>query len=262
MLLRRVIEHVKTQNWTAVALDFFIVIVGVFIGTNVTNWNDGRITQERSQTFTARLQNDLRVEFEYAVSLQAYLNSANEASTAAFNGLTQVADLSDRAILINIFRASQYQWYERRSATFQELLSSGELGLISDDTLRETAVRFYSNSATVFELIKKQAESAQLRQMVDELIDPDVRVALQTECGDREYESAGGVTGLFTISYPCEIAMIDDAAVEKAVASFRDDPKLVRALRRQAALFSAQTFNIAYMRDLSGMDALFMDEVE
>ncbi|HUH00041.1 MAG TPA: hypothetical protein VMQ83_12835 [Gammaproteobacteria bacterium] len=29
MLLRRVIEHVKTQNWTAVALDFFIVVVGI-----------------------------------------------------------------------------------------------------------------------------------------------------------------------------------------------------------------------------------------
>lgn len=32
MLLRRVIEHVKAQNWTAVALDFVIVVVGVFIG--------------------------------------------------------------------------------------------------------------------------------------------------------------------------------------------------------------------------------------
>ena len=30
MLLRRVIEHVKAQNWTAVALDFVIVVVGVF----------------------------------------------------------------------------------------------------------------------------------------------------------------------------------------------------------------------------------------
>ena len=40
MLLRRITEHVKAQNWTAVALDFFIVVIGVFIGIQVANWND------------------------------------------------------------------------------------------------------------------------------------------------------------------------------------------------------------------------------
>jgi len=40
MLLRSVIKHVKTQNWFAVILDFFIVIIGVFIGIQVANWNE------------------------------------------------------------------------------------------------------------------------------------------------------------------------------------------------------------------------------
>jgi hypothetical protein len=35
MLLRRVIEHVTSQNWTAVALDFVVVVVGVVIGIEV-----------------------------------------------------------------------------------------------------------------------------------------------------------------------------------------------------------------------------------
>ena len=35
MILRRVIEHVKPQNWTAVALDFLIEVTGVFIGIQV-----------------------------------------------------------------------------------------------------------------------------------------------------------------------------------------------------------------------------------
>ena len=39
MLLGRVIAHVKAQNWTAVALDFLIVVMGVFIGLQVSNWN-------------------------------------------------------------------------------------------------------------------------------------------------------------------------------------------------------------------------------
>lgn len=40
MLLRNITKHVKDQNWFAVALDFFIVVVGVFIGIQVANWNE------------------------------------------------------------------------------------------------------------------------------------------------------------------------------------------------------------------------------
>lgn len=40
MLLRRLTRHVKDQNWFAVGIDFVIVIVGVFIGIQVANWND------------------------------------------------------------------------------------------------------------------------------------------------------------------------------------------------------------------------------
>lgn len=42
MLLRRVTKHVKDQNWFAVGIDFAIVVVGVFIGLQVANWNDAR----------------------------------------------------------------------------------------------------------------------------------------------------------------------------------------------------------------------------
>lgn len=260
MILRRISEHVKSQNWFAVGIDFLIVIFGVFIGTNVTNWNDARITQQRSEAFTERLQNDLRVENEYAVSLHAYFKDAKQASIVAFDGLTGAGDFDDREILINIFRAGQFQWYERRSAAFDELLSSGELGLIKDTVLRETAVKFYSNSSNVFEINRTSAQKSEFRQLVDELIDPDVRFALQAECGDKEYTSAEDVSGVFTIGYVCEIDMIDDATVKNTVDAFRADPKTLRALRRQSASFDVNVFNIDYMRELSGLNAMFMVE--
>lgn len=39
MLLRSITQHVKDQNWFAVSIDFCIVVVGVFIGIQVANWN-------------------------------------------------------------------------------------------------------------------------------------------------------------------------------------------------------------------------------
>ena len=42
MILRRVTKHVKEQNWFAVGLDFFIVVVGILIAFQITNWSEAR----------------------------------------------------------------------------------------------------------------------------------------------------------------------------------------------------------------------------
>jgi hypothetical protein len=42
MILRSITKHVKDQNWFAVFLDFFIVVVGILIAFQITNWNEAR----------------------------------------------------------------------------------------------------------------------------------------------------------------------------------------------------------------------------
>ncbi|WP_299072383.1 hypothetical protein [uncultured Paraglaciecola sp.] len=42
MLLRRLTQYVQEQNWGAVALDFINVVVGVFVGLQVSNWKEAR----------------------------------------------------------------------------------------------------------------------------------------------------------------------------------------------------------------------------
>jgi hypothetical protein len=58
MLLRRFIEHVKDQNWSAVGLDFVIVVLGVFIGIQVSNWNDARRDSALARNYLERLTVD------------------------------------------------------------------------------------------------------------------------------------------------------------------------------------------------------------
>ncbi|MEO0451018.1 MAG: hypothetical protein AAFZ74_11965 [Pseudomonadota bacterium] len=56
MLLRRVTEHVNDQNWFAVALDFVIVVAGVFIGLQVSQWNEDAQTQRAFEQAKNRLE--------------------------------------------------------------------------------------------------------------------------------------------------------------------------------------------------------------
>jgi len=60
MLLRRITKHVSDQNWFAVFLDFVIVVVGVFIGIQVANWNEERKTAIQDKQLIVRLINDLK----------------------------------------------------------------------------------------------------------------------------------------------------------------------------------------------------------
>ena len=60
MILRRVTRHVKDQNWFAVGLDFVIVVVGVFIGIQVANWNDERLENVRKVQIVEALIADLK----------------------------------------------------------------------------------------------------------------------------------------------------------------------------------------------------------
>ncbi len=39
MILRRIIENVRTRDWFTVAIEFLIVVVGIFVGLEVSNWN-------------------------------------------------------------------------------------------------------------------------------------------------------------------------------------------------------------------------------
>lgn len=59
MLLRRISKHVNDQNWFAVAIDFAIVVFGVFIGIQVANWNAMNADQDAYESALKRLSAEI-----------------------------------------------------------------------------------------------------------------------------------------------------------------------------------------------------------
>ena len=43
MILRRLAEAIQQQNWFVVLLEVMIVVVGIFIGLQVDDWNQERL---------------------------------------------------------------------------------------------------------------------------------------------------------------------------------------------------------------------------
>ncbi len=137
MLLRRVIEHVKTQNWTAVALDFVIVVVGVFIGIQVSNWNDVRTERNSEASFLASLEQDMTESIAEVDDVVRQLRTHDAARQKLFDyslGNRQGVEPSELPKLIHAGMWS-FASVELRVTTFDTLRSSGQLGVLADDAL-------------------------------------------------------------------------------------------------------------------------------
>ena len=85
MLPTRAAEHVKTHNWLSVVIDFAIVVVGVFVGLQVSNWNAARERTER----TAKIVEAVRQDLRDAIDVETSFGRAVDAALLAFDAARQ-----------------------------------------------------------------------------------------------------------------------------------------------------------------------------
>src|SRR6476469_2523928 len=60
MILRRLIDNIKRQAWTAIVIEFVIVVIGIFVGMQVNNWNAERSNRALEETHLKQLAKDIR----------------------------------------------------------------------------------------------------------------------------------------------------------------------------------------------------------
>ncbi len=59
MLLRRFISNIRDRDWGLVVAELLVVVVGVFIGIQVANWNEARLENVRKTQIVEALTTDL-----------------------------------------------------------------------------------------------------------------------------------------------------------------------------------------------------------
>ena len=101
MILRRFSQALREQNWTAIVIEFVLLVVGVFLGIQVSNWNTERETMQKSAVFTERLKADLRAESWRYQFLLAYYRDVRDATEAAADALSGKRPLSNEEFLVN-----------------------------------------------------------------------------------------------------------------------------------------------------------------
>jgi hypothetical protein len=142
--LQRIIEHLKAQHWTAVALDLLITVVGVFIGIQAANWNGDRQDRQRSREVLVDLRDEFAGFDETASGLAGFYEDSLKNQQVLLESLRANRILPENRARVRdaVALGLIYGDPPPQSGTYRDLLSAGKLDLIHDKALRIKLIEY------------------------------------------------------------------------------------------------------------------------
>ncbi len=151
MILRRVIAHFRKQEWTAIALDFLIVVVGVFVGLQVNNWNTERQAAEEEAALLVQMHDAFADDVSSVITSKEPKHEAIKAIRYILRAIRDGAEPEDRdAFLDALVKARSAPSYVFEAPIATILISSGGLTELSSPDLRQALVD-YRNLVSVMQ---------------------------------------------------------------------------------------------------------------
>jgi hypothetical protein len=159
--------RLRTHDWTAAAIELVIVVVGILIALEVSNWNQGRLDRARADSYLRRIQADLVADGRNAGTTLAFWNQVSGYGRAAIahGENDQLADGSAWRTVLAYYQASQTMPFVASEDAFSEMRSAGDLGLITDERLRSQLEDYYSMSGVGAQSIIRQQDPAYRKQI-------------------------------------------------------------------------------------------------
>lgn len=143
MILSRLTSAVREQNWAAVTIEFVIVLSGVIIGFQATAWNEARQDAERESLIISRLQADFIAIEADVTTVIADLERRSEAAGGFIPMIRDDSvDVHSETFRLGLANTIGTPVPAGRSATYVDLLESGDMALIRSEDLRRALIEF------------------------------------------------------------------------------------------------------------------------
>jgi len=247
MLLRRLSQSLKEQNWTAIAVELVLLVAGVFLGIQAANWNETRIERDLVRGHLSEIAQDLHtheaiceelvdstkmriaaVDYIYREAFGTRLPTTLKLASRSWNAPKVDAfppDQLDQLMgSINLVRVSV-----RSRNAYESLINSGRLGLLKNRTLARHIQTYYGN--------------------YDDLLDTQTNVF-------RTFRTDGVIQ-----QYPLGVSVFDQRPASEIVALARDNPGFAAYLCSQRE-WAILNWNLLHNSDLETRALLLAIEKE
>ncbi|HET7161448.1 MAG TPA: hypothetical protein VFI32_02075 [Rhodanobacteraceae bacterium] len=224
MAASRLIARLREHNWVAAIIELAIVVLGILIALQVSNWNQDRQDGVRADSYYRRIHSDLLADGRNMGVILAFWSqvSAYGGAAIAYGETGRRVGDSDWKTVLAFYQASQTMPFEASDASFTEMRSAGALELIADENLRQRLEDYYSLSGVGGQSIIRQQDPI-YRKEVRGLTPWPVQQYIWSHC----FSEASYMTQQF-VDCPSPVSAQTAADI---LTAFRSSPTLLNQLR-------------------------------
>ncbi len=143
MILKRLGRSIRQQDWFAVVIELLVVAVGIFLGFQVTEWNELRKAQLEENLYLERLYDELVVateRLEERVDTVAEWKAQCVQALEAMN-IGELGDMTAEEFGWALMVVQRNSLVDAEITAIEELIATGNLARISDLDLRNRIAR-------------------------------------------------------------------------------------------------------------------------
>ena len=189
MILRQLAEGIQEQNWSTVVLEVLIVVVGIFLGLQVDDWNEGRKDRIEERDYLERLEADFvahREALTFSIGLSDVRLQQIEMVEAAVRSPAVAAQNPDRFITA-VEKAAWASYLPLEPNAYAELLSTGRMTLLGSRELRDLLVAFYGGVVRWEPILNVTDERGAFRRAVAGLLNKEYLVLIEEGAEEAEW---------------------------------------------------------------------------
>lgn len=229
----------KKLDWKHLLTELFVVVLGVFLGMQVSNWNDERRDAARVERLLEELRPQIEVQLEVIDYLDVYYENTLAYGDDALAGFASDASVSDRDFVIGAYQASQVQGNGLNVEIWAAIFGGDMVLEIDDPSLRLALANVLASQNNNLDW---RMLDTRYREHVRRVIPDDIQRIIRTECTDIEVESERTQTTLYALPAECEIDLPDERFAA-AARLLRAAPDLTEELLEHRSDVAAFTFN-------------------
>lgn len=242
MIIRRMAEAIRKQDWFTVFIEFTLVVAGVLVALQFDNWNEGRRFDAMERDYLVQLREEILANDAQVQARMEFIANVTVAGKRALGFLKEDKPCTDNCtqLLVDFFQATQVWGVSDYTSVYNEMK---RLGLPRSNTVKKATDSYY----LVFQGMSTSMDSAPLyRPQVRNEIPVSAIDLLWRHCHINVYN-----TGIEIILRDCatELGAIDAAPI---LETFRSLPGLYSNLngwvgQNAFALrnYAAQTTSVA-----------------
>lgn len=224
MATTRLIQRLREHDWLAVLVELAVVVLGILIALQVSNWNQARIDRTRAHDYTARIHGELLTDRQNMdVTLAFWAKASDYGREAIAHGETgALVDGSPWKTVLAYYQASQTFPFVGTDSAFTEMRGAGDLGLIADPRLRARIASYYSPSGIGGQSIIHEQDPEYRRQ---------VRGLTPWSVQEYIWDHCFSGSGFFTEQFVDCPSPISDQEATAILSRYQQDPTLLDHLR-------------------------------